>query len=192
MMFLLFPDRVESYERAPVAKARLSEVKSGVLVSTEKDLLKVDVKLLVSIYNVAASEPGQKAQTVNRFSDQKAAARRVFPVIEYLAKPGPIPAITSSTENADMASKKKSSTKKSAAKKTTNGESAGRPSAFSGKTIHKLVDKNPRREGTAGYKAWEKLRSGMTYEQYLAAGGARNHLAWDLEHKFVELKAAKA
>jgi hypothetical protein len=47
--------------------------------------------------------------------------------------------------------------------------------------IKRLVMENPRRKGTAGWTAWNLLRKGMTVEQYLAAGGRRDHLRWDVD-----------
>lgn len=63
----------------------------------------------------------------------------------------------------------------------------GRKSSFSGKVIRKLVKDNPRRKGTAGFKSFTLIRPGMTYEQYLAAGGRRQDLAWDITHKYVKV-----
>ena len=69
---------------------------------------------------------------------------------------------------------------------------ATKASAFSGKIIRRLVKENPRRKGTHGHKSWNLLKNGMTYEQYIEAGGRRGDLAWDAERKNVELVAAKA
>lgn len=60
-------------------------------------------------------------------------------------------------------------------------------SKFSSKKITKLVKDNPRRKGTWGWKSFNLIKSGMTYEQYLAAGGRRNDLAWDVRHKNVKV-----
>ena len=60
-------------------------------------------------------------------------------------------------------------------------------SKFSGKKITKLVKDNPRRKGTHGFKSFSLIKSGMTYEDYLKAGGRRNDLAWDIAHKFVKV-----
>ena len=64
----------------------------------------------------------------------------------------------------------------------------GRPPQFAGKRIFKLRKANPRREGTHGYRSWELLYDGMTYEEYLKAGGRRNDLQWDLDRNRVEVK----
>lgn len=86
--------------------------------------------------------------------------------------------------------------KKGASKKaaTSNGESKGGPgrqSMYSGKTIIRLVKGNPRREDTHGWHSWNLLKKGMTYEQYIAAGGRRVDLAWDIMKGNVKLSNVK-
>lgn len=80
-------------------------------------------------------------------------------------------------------------TRKSAAKKSNKAPGSGRPSKFSGKKISKLVKENPRREGSIGHKSFALIQNGMTYEQYIAKGGRRQDLAFDLAKKNVKLSA---
>jgi hypothetical protein len=63
----------------------------------------------------------------------------------------------------------------------------GPKSKFRGKFLYKLVDKNPRREGTWGYRSWELIQDGMSYEAYKAAGGRNNDLQWDIDRKRIEV-----
>jgi hypothetical protein len=63
----------------------------------------------------------------------------------------------------------------------------GPKSKFRGKFLYKLVDKNPRREGTWGYRSWELIQDGMSYEAYKAAGGRNNDLQWDIDHRRIEV-----
>jgi hypothetical protein len=58
---------------------------------------------------------------------------------------------------------------------------------YSGMVITKLTETNPRKPGTHGANAWNSYQSGITYEQYRALGLGRNHLQWDIDHKFVSL-----
>jgi hypothetical protein len=90
---------------------------------------------------------------------------------------------------ATTTSGKKGSAKKGKASRGAAG--TGRTSAFSGQRIIRLVKENPRRKGTAGWKSWNLLKKGMTYEQYIEAGGRRGDLAWDLDRKNVKLVSAK-
>ena len=82
------------------------------------------------------------------------------------------------------------SRKRNATQKTF-GESVrpGRQSKFSGKRIYKKIAKNPRdpRKKGHGYRNWELIKDGMTYEEYIDAGGRYKDLKWDLDRKWVEL-----
>jgi hypothetical protein len=198
MYYVLSPDgKVESYGRATLADARRAEVAQGTTdgngawcVSSQAGLKDVPTALLITLYNIAASEPESHAKTITKFSDRQTAEKRVWPVIEYLAKPGATPEPVASTsepseEGDDMATKKGKKTRKPRAE---GGAARGRKSKFEGKKIYKLVSENPRRKGTHGYKAFDILTNGMTYETYIERGGEPKHLQWDIDHKFVEVK----
>jgi hypothetical protein len=66
----------------------------------------------------------------------------------------------------------------------------GPRSGYSGKFIYKLVDKNPRREGTHGFKGFEIYEDGMPYEKFRDKGGRNNDLQWDIDKKFIELRTS--
>jgi hypothetical protein len=192
MYYILAPDgRVESFGSAKVAEARRAELSEGTAegggawcVSSQASLKDVPTALLITLYNIAASEPESHAKTITKFSDRAVAEKRTWPVIEYLAKPGKAPEVQTadSSEEGDMATKGKRTRKPRA-----EGQ-RGRLSKYAGKKIYKLVNENPRREKTAGAKAFDLIRNGMTYEAYIAAGGEPKHLSWDIDHKFVEVK----
>ena len=71
---------------------------------------------------------------------------------------------------------------------------------YSGKYIAKLVPTNPRRkksknvEGTVsfGYRNFEKITNGISYEEYRARGGRPNDLNWDIEHGHVAVYDTEA
>lgn len=71
-------------------------------------------------------------------------------------------------------------------------------SKYAGSRIRLLVDENPRRRGTIGYEAWEKMEHGMLYEEYikrtatLSGGGGHKHLIYCIEKGYVELKGELA
>lgn len=88
-----------------------------------------------------------------------------------------------------MATKKKAK-KKAAAKKKGAQQGQGRKSEFSGLAITKLVAENPRREGSIGHKSFSLIKNGMTYEQYISAGGRRSDLAFDKSKGYVKLSKA--
>jgi len=54
--------------------------------------------------------------------------------------------------------------------------------------IHLLVKENPRREGSEGWHNFNLYKEGMAVSDFKAAGGKSNHMAWDLKHKYIELK----
>jgi ribosomal protein L12E/L44/L45/RPP1/RPP2 len=67
-------------------------------------------------------------------------------------------------------------------------ENSGPVSRMNGKKLYKLVTDNPRRPGTHGHRSFSLIKDGMSYEAYKSAGGRNNDLAWDIDHKFVELR----
>ena len=47
----------------------------------------------------------------------------------------------------------------------------GRSSQFAGLTITRTYETNPRRANSLGHTSYEVIVDGMTYEDYIAAGG---------------------
>lgn len=175
--------QVFSYKSFNQASAAAANVPDAVL-ATDVDLSKVPTATLVTLYNTIRPE-----KPIKKFADRETAETRMKGVLEVLAKPGEAPvasATDDTTTEGDMATKTKG--KRVAKKATTSEGSVGRTSAFSGKVIRKLVDENPRREGTFGYASFALIKNGMTYEKFIEAGGRRQDLAWDIEHKYVKLE----
>jgi hypothetical protein len=195
--YVITPDgTVRSYRQSAIATsaalaintaASLAGGTQAAFVATDDDLSQVPTAVLVTLHNIIRPE-----KPIKKFADRETAEKRMKGVLEVLAKPGEAPASTeTTTEDTDMATK--TTGRKRAAKKTTTtatGERAGRTSAFAGKVIRKVADANPRREGTNGYNSWELIKNGMTYEKYIAAGGRRQDLAWDLARGYVKLEKA--
>jgi hypothetical protein len=50
-----------------------------------------------------------------------------------------------------------------------------------------LIDENPRRKGTAGFKSWEKMENGMSVAEFLQKGGRMVDLQWDVKKGHVSL-----
>ena len=60
----------------------------------------------------------------------------------------------------------------------------GRKAGFEGKMIKCLVEKNPRRQNTHGFHSMGILINAgepVSYESYIAQGGRRQDLAWDIQ-----------
>lgn len=128
---------------------------------------------LVKFYN---EHSGSRA--IVKFSDRLTAERRVAELIK------------AHNELAGPTSKETKTKKMTEAPTapTTEKSTRGRTSTLAGKTIVKLSAENPRREGTNGWKSWNLISEGMTYEQFIAAGGRRVDLAWDIKAGHIELK----
>lgn len=211
---------VRSYKKVGQATAMALQLNTASLQAggsqvaypaTDADLSQLPSSLLVVLHNLIRPE-----KPIKKFADRETAEKRMKGVLEVLAKPGEAPTdepvegaaetteeegttestesspTTTNEEGTDMATKAAKKSGRKAAKKTTTTTEAGagRPSAFAGKIIRKVATGNPRREGSLGYKSWEVLKSGMTYEKYIAAGGRRTDLAWDLAKGFVKLEKA--
>ena len=84
--------------------------------------------------------------------------------------------------------KEKTSTKSKKAGKKEKSAGPGRTSEFAGKRIFRVSKENPRREGSQGWKSWNVIKKGMTYEDFIKAGGSRGSLAKEVKNKRVKLK----
>mgnify|MGYP005829755713 CR=1 FL=1 len=58
--------------------------------------------------------------------------------------------------------------------------------------IVKTVDENPRRKNTFGYKSFQKIKNGMTVEQFIEKGGRLRDLHWDINKGYVKLSKKSA
>jgi hypothetical protein len=68
--------------------------------------------------------------------------------------------------------------------KTTAPTKQTRKSGFAGKMVQATCQTNPRRVGTHGFHSMQVLIDAgepISYEKYIAAGGRRNDLVWDIE-----------
>ena len=59
---------------------------------------------------------------------------------------------------------------------------------FAGKKLHIRSKKNPRKAHTHAHVVWEKLKEGMTFEQYIRAGGRVHDLLIDIRKERLELQ----
>ena len=54
--------------------------------------------------------------------------------------------------------------------------------------IIKDVRNNPRQEGTWGHLSFSLIRSGMTVDKFIAKGGRRKDLRWDIAKGHIHLE----
>ncbi len=74
--------------------------------------------------------------------------------------------------------------------KLKSDDLAHRRGKFSGKIIIAQRKTNPRRPGSHGFGAFEIVLSkpeGISFEEYVKAGGETKHLEWDIAHGFVSI-----
>lgn len=61
-------------------------------------------------------------------------------------------------------------------------------SPLAGKKLIKQQRENPRREGTEGFKSWNKYQSGVTYEKAIESGARPQDIRWDLDKGYLKAK----
>lgn len=96
-----------------------------------------------------------------------------------------------SSKKEARSAKKSTSTRKTGSKKTRgskNANGAGRTSAFAGMRIVRLQKENPRREGSEGYNSWNVIKKGMTYEDFIKAGGSAGSLRKEVANGRIKMK----
>lgn len=146
-------------------------------------------ELPMSTATVVAHPKGDKitkpAKVVKTAKEKPVKAKATKVVKEKAPKPAKVKAV----KPAKVAKMPKpAKVAKEKAPKAAGEGKRGRVSAFAGKKIYKLVSKNPRREGTAGFASFALITNGMKYESYIEKGGRSGDLAFDVAHKYVEVK----
>lgn len=164
------------------------------------DATKADTKDLLAWYN---ENSGSKP--IKKFSDEVTARARVAELKQALtelaggaskptkeskkaaAKEAKAPKASAATKKAEKAAGKPAKgTKKEEASEEEAGR--GRNSAFTGKRIYRSSKENPRRPESFGWHSYNCITDGMTYEEYVKAGGRNVDLRYDLQKGFVKLK----
>lgn len=158
------------------------------------DLEKATMEALVEWYNKHSG-----STKLLKFSNREIAAKRCRDLrnaMDELAARSTSPSKkqTSKSEETDMSKKSKTAKGKAAktSKKAATKGKGGTKFALLDHTLHKLVDKNPRREGTHGFKSWQAIKSGMTYRAAIDAGARNKDIRHDVNSKRLELRAPKA
>lgn len=167
----------------PSRSLALKDGNGFTIFSDESDLLKKEALTLsqmVVFYNHHNS-----AQPVKKFSDRAVAAKRIFNLAQAKAEKVEMPNIapTNETVRETMENLKTAKAAKVKAEKKTAAK-RGRKSEFAGVKIFPAegLKENPRREGGFGYKAMAFIMAnpGVSYEDFVEAGGRRQDLAWDI------------
>ena len=148
---------------------------SGIFVESEDNFFDNHIfrnEDFISLYNSLSTK-----DRVQRFSDRRTAAKRTWAVFLDLASRKLIQVKDTSSSNNGALPK-------------TSGV-RGRKSKHEGKRIilKGTYEKNPRRRFSHGYNSFAILMKNpeILYEQYIAKGGRRQDLSWDLYMKRVKV-----
>jgi len=130
------------------------------------------------------------AQPVKKFTDRATAAKRIFTLAQAKAelvqvqKETPVMTEAKETVAKTVENLKKAKAAAPKKEKAVKAEKEPRKSEYAGVKIFPAegLTENPRREGGFGYKAMAFILAnpGVSYEDFVAAGGRRQDLAWDL------------
>ena len=148
--------------------------------AVEKSYEGKSIRELTDMYNSMVPEEKQ----VKKFKDKETAIKRMTEAFKN-------PVAASSGQAAAQSEKQPKVPAKLAKAATVVAQQfklVGRKSNHAGKKIYKISKENPRREGSHGFNNWSIYRDGMTYEEFIMAKGGANHLNYDIEKGFVELK----
>jgi hypothetical protein len=130
---------------------------------------KLSMSQAVEIYN--HHTPAENA--IKKFTDRPTANKRLWALAEARALAPKEP----STPQEKIVSEEKVVEKAAGAR--------GRKTVFEGHIIKSTKAENPRREGTNGHKSMAIILAfgdkGVSYADFIAAGGRRVDLAWDLD-----------
>lgn len=157
---------------------------NGLLIATTAEEIlasSVTSQQMATLYNRFFDK-----QPVKGWPSKQAAARSMIALAQAKAIK-----VTQPDRSEPMSETQVKTEKPKKAKATSNGR-RGRNSMFDGRTfkVKAGTEKNPRREGTKGYASFAVMLAspnGIKYEDFLAAGGRRVDLAWDLVHGNVEV-----
>lgn len=149
--------------------------KEQVMSAVENSYEGKSIRELTELYN--SMVPSNKQ--VKKFKDKETAIKRMTAAFQ-----NPVAAPSASKQETKVPAK----LAKAATIVAQQFKLVGRKSNHAGKKIYRLVKENPRREGSHGAKNWELYRDGMTYEEFIMARGGSNHLNYDIEKGYVELR----
>jgi hypothetical protein len=150
-----------------------------------KGKLNLDIKAtttadLVKFYNAHSGS----TKVIQKFTDRQTAERRVAELIQASNE------LAGGTSKVSALKKKEKESKKMSSENTEKA-SRGRTSSAEGKHIYKIGEwkkTNPRREGTHGYKSWEAIKDGMSYDEFLTSGGRNRDLMHDVKLGRIEIR----
>ena len=152
-------------------------LKEKVMSAIEKSYDNKSLKELTDMYNSMVPKDKQ----VKKFKDKATAIARMTKAFQN-------PVAAPSSAKQEKAPKVPAKLAQAATTVAQQFKLVGRKSNHAGKKIFRISKENPRREGSHGFNNWLIYRDGMTYEEFIMAKGGANHLNYDLEKGYIELK----
>jgi len=175
--------------RAFTSKRVAQSMGNGLVVFTSAEELaenrNTTLQGIVSVFNNYARNIN--SGVVKRFSDIKTGAKRVMKVAESLpVEETPFEHLNGEKKmNEEILNQDDNKADVEVHVKSANApKKRGRKAGFEGKMIKCLVEKNPRRQNTHGFHSMGILINAgepVSYESYIAQGGRRQDLAWDIQ-----------
>jgi len=176
--YFIAPDgaQVLSFTKEKSARAAVAATPGSFYASdAPASLDELPLTLLATLYNIIRPE-----RPIKKFADRDTARKRMDKVLEALATPGTVPEPSPVAGSIAPASEGDATP----ATPQPKAEPKARTGKLAGHTILRLTETNPRKPGTSGARSWDLVTEGMTVEQFLAAGGVRRDLEWDVDHKW--------
>lgn len=155
----------------------------------------LSVATLADLYNLLAENP------VKKFSDKAAGVRRLSALlilkshevfqaegeydvrpIEQLGEKIDATETLNTDEYVEMVSIAADKPKK------TGGGKRGPAPRHADSAVITVLVANPKKKGSASWDRFQKYTTGLRVGEYLAAGGRRADLDWDITHSFISVK----
>ena len=182
-------DYKENTIRAFTSKRVAQSMGNGLVVFTSSEELaenrNTTMQGIVLVFNNYARNIN--SGVVKRFADISTGAKRVMKVAESLPiEETPFEHLNGEKKmNEEVLNQDENKADVEIHVKSANKpKKRGRNSGFEGKMIKCLVEKNPRRQNTHGFHSMGILINAgepVSYESYVAQGGRRQDLAWDIQ-----------
>lgn len=164
--------------------------KHGIMTAAEVD--KLSIEELVELRNLMCPDK----EPITSFPSKSKARAAVWvlgkPIVETPAEPVAGDESNTNNENGDTDMANKAKTEKKAKKadgekKAKKGGGTRVPAIDPATPLSVLVDKNPKREGSASFKRFEGYKRAKTVQQALDHGVTLADIRWDVDHKYIKL-----
>lgn len=184
------------YDLGDTTKKEAQKLGNGLtFIETKEDIVssRLTDQMLADLWN----NHNEPEHSVVRWGSREVAANKLFGIFPQIAKEKATMSVSEDTapaakkKGAKKAPAKKAPAKKAAAKKGAPGKGNAanlvkRASRFAGMKLTPSAaakKDNPRKAGSHGWKSMEIIRKkpGISYEDFINAGGRNNDLGWDVD-----------